>query len=340
MKKILIVLMIPMLAFQAVKGRKGTCGMAIAIDEPYFKHYAKELEPEPGTIKMEIIENLVKKLNEIYQSIDEVPTFFIQEIWLFKNFIPNSLDRVAVLNELSKYGTSEFCLVHLLTYRDFPGHLQGYAYAKTICESSHNTGFTTALNNQKSTPKDFVELAFAHEVGHNLGANHDTENDCADSGFLMGESIVDETDKLSSCSKNEIKNNLQKKRQRVKGCLNKKPPQKYSICGDFKVEGNEECDCGISFTDCNDPCCYASTISPEDLALNNSATPCRTHQAPRCIQPHLKPLLFSLAYPFLFIVSAVLILALGLTIDWKTNKICFAHVPQNNARIDTTEVKA
>ena len=343
--KQIIIFLIPMLAFQAVKGRKGNCGIAIAIDEPYIKNHFKGQEnlEDQSVIKAlkSIVENMVKKLNDIYNQVDEVPIFFIQEVWLFKDFIPNSLDRDAVLNELTKYGTSQFCIVHLLTYRDFQDGLQGYAY-NSICKHG-NTGFTTALNNQKNTPKDFVKLAFAHEVGHNLGALHDgqkkkdgrPENNCKKSGFLMGASIENETDKLSKCSKDQIRMNLQKMRPRYKDCLAQQPIENYSICGDLKVEGNEECDCGVSFTDCNDPCCYASTISPEDLSLNKSATPCRTHQAPRCIKPYLNPLLFSIAYPFLFIVSAVLILAVALTIDWKTKKIFFTHVTETNVRIET-----
>ena len=319
------------LSVQIVNSTNGKCGIIIAVDEPFFKEYAKE----NLTNLKQIIEDMVKKLNEIYSVLpNDVPEFFIQEVWQFMHFIPSSLDEKEVLEELSKYGTSQFCLVHLLTYRDFTGGLQGFAYVDTVCGKKQNTGFTTALNHQKRTSLDFVKLAFAHEIGHNLGASHDSSTTCKNDGnFLMGESIENETSELCQCTKKSIKDTLRHKR--TQDCFQDRQPEKYSICGNYKVEGNEECDCGISFTTCNDPCCYASTISPQDLTLNSSATPCRTHRAPRCTHPHLNPLLFSVAYPFIFIVSAVFMLAIGLTIDWKTKKICFAHVAQNNVRIDT-----
>ena len=78
--------------------------------------------------------------------MDYVPIFVLKEIWLFKYFCPDCLDKSTFLTELTKYGTKDFCIVHLLTYRDFPDGLQGYAYTGTICEYTSNTGFTTALN--------------------------------------------------------------------------------------------------------------------------------------------------------------------------------------------------
>ena len=51
------------------------------------------------------------------------------------------------------------------------------------------------------------------------------------------------------------------------------------------IEGAEECDCGMSYTTCSDPCCYAAHISPDDLSWNSTAVPCRTHRSPICINP-------------------------------------------------------
>ena len=44
----------------------------------------------------------------------------------------------------------------------------------------------------------------------------------------------------------------------------------------------EECDCGQSWSECEDPCCYPATLTPADLAANSSALPCTRHQQVTC----------------------------------------------------------
>ena len=67
----------------------------------------------------------------------------------------------------------------------------------------------------------------------------------------MGEMIENETQKLSSCTKTSIERTLNVKRGNsgTNQCLTKtkSKPEKVSICGDYIVEGDEECDCGISY---------------------------------------------------------------------------------------------
>ena len=60
----------------------------------------------------------------------------------------------------------------------------------------------------------------------------------------------------------------------------------FSSCGNYVIEGEEECDCGLSYLHCNDPCCYAAQIDPNDLASNHSATPCKTNNKRICQHPY------------------------------------------------------
>ena len=139
-------------------------------------------------------------------------------------------------------------------------------------------------------------MTFAHEVGHNMGAEHDEDAGCA-RGFIMSEagstkrSHMDQ--EFSNCSitaiHKQIKSVKNHRQRRKKTCikhrLQKSNDLDFSICGDYKVEGAEECDCGMSYTACSDPCCYAAHISPDDLSWNSTAVPCRTHRSPICINP-------------------------------------------------------
>ena len=49
--------------------------------------------------------------------------------------------------------------------------------------------------------------------------------------------------------------------------------------------GVEECDCGVDYTQCDDPCCYPAHISPWDTWMNKSAVPCRRNAKIACIDP-------------------------------------------------------
>ena len=75
----------------------------------------------------------------------------------------------------------------------------------------------------------------------------------------------------------------------------------FSVCGDYRVEGDEECDCGMSYETCSDPCCYAAHISPRDLSWNVSAVPCRRHRSPVCLKPFRGLLTFGVVMPWCFI---------------------------------------
>ena len=147
----------------------------------------------------------------------------------------------------------------------------------------------------KSSASDSV-MTFAHEVGHNMGAEHDEDAGCS-SGFIMSESGSPKRSHMdqefSNCSitaiHNQIKSVKNHRQRRKKTCFKhrfqKSNDLDFSICGDYKVDGDEECDCGMSYESCSDPCCYAAHISPDDLSWNESAVPCRTHRSPICINP-------------------------------------------------------
>lgn len=90
----------------------------------------------------------------------------------------------AFLNEHSQDDYSDYCLSYRFTYRDFDGGVVGLAYIAPqpgqnlrggICDgfsggSTLNTGIVTSLNFGRRIPATLSTLTFAHEAGHNFGA--------------------------------------------------------------------------------------------------------------------------------------------------------------------------
>lgn len=127
-------------------------------------------------------------------------------------YCADTLDATHTLVELSKTDHNNFCLSYLWTYRDFPGGTLGLAYvaelngnAGGLCEKfqsdvalqltsdytgrvSLNTGVVTFVNKNVRVPHRISEVTFAHELGHNFGAQHDPP-ECVPGGsvgnFLM-----------------------------------------------------------------------------------------------------------------------------------------------------------
>lgn len=168
-----------------------------------------------------------------------------------------------------------FCLAHLLTYRQFDTPVLGLAYVANprfgtiggICSPpqqhgdflyKHNTGISTSkgISGEALITRQ-ADLVVAHELGHNLGAEHDT-SECRPSSFNGGAYLMHpfavlgferNNRQLSKCSLQAIGRVIKRKASTCFiGVVN-------HICGNGIIEDNEECDGGdIGFTQ-NDPCC-------------------------------------------------------------------------------------
>ncbi|KAI0990462.1 hypothetical protein GJ496_005463 [Pomphorhynchus laevis] len=195
---------------------------------------------------------------------------------------PN-LDVLDFLNAHSQEDASEYCLSYTFTARNFQNGTLGLAWSGKskfqnssggICnkdskDQSFNGGIVTVLNFRTRVTMRTLELTFAHEIGHNLGAEHDSrEGPCAPhlqngGSFLMHSDAVEtggsNNDKFSSCSLQDISDTMvamiNNELRRKPNCL-AECDEKY--CGNRIVEDGEQCDCGFE-EDCRslgDTCCY------------------------------------------------------------------------------------
>ena len=75
--------------------------------------------------------------------------------------------------------TSDYCLAHLLLYRDV-GCVLGLGNLNGICKKATNTAWSkVVIDNDDETVN-----TIAHEVGHNFGSEHDGGDSQTYSGFF------------------------------------------------------------------------------------------------------------------------------------------------------------
>ncbi|TMS01311.1 Disintegrin and metalloproteinase domain-containing protein 9 [Larimichthys crocea] len=109
------------------------------------------------------------------------------------------------------------------------GGTAGMAFVSTVCSRSHGGGINAFTNNNVPSFASIV----AHELGHNLGMNHDDGRSCTGSR------------NFSSCSADDFEKMIL-----LTGgsCLLNvpRPDEAYSapFCGNRLVDMGEECDCG------------------------------------------------------------------------------------------------
>ncbi|XP_057590735.1 disintegrin and metalloproteinase domain-containing protein 8 isoform X2 [Hippopotamus amphibius kiboko] len=150
----------------------------------------------------------------------------------------------------------------LITAVDFTGTTVGLARVSSMC--SQGSG---AVNQDHSPNPVGVASTMAHEMGHNLGMDHD-ENvpGCycpvpqAGGGCVMAASISSVFPRrFSHCSQADLETFVEKPRT---ACLVDAPdPDRLvggPVCGNGFVERGEQCDCGPP-EDCRNRCCNAST---------------------------------------------------------------------------------
>uniref|UniRef100_A0A8C9U7P9 ADAM metallopeptidase domain 28 n=1 Tax=Scleropages formosus TaxID=113540 RepID=A0A8C9U7P9_SCLFO len=147
---------------------------------------------------------------------------------------------------------------HLISGIDFDGATVGLAYIGSLC-TGHSTGVVQDHNSRAIA----VGATLAHEMGHNLGMNHDSSSCiCTGSTCIMSAALsYDIPENFSSCSDANYEQFLT---SRNPPCLFNKPDYMSLIstpkCGNGFVENGEQCDCG-TVEECKNPCCNATTCT-------------------------------------------------------------------------------
>lgn len=183
------------------------------------------------------------------------------EVWTASDKAVISVDHHASLDNFCAYkaaslpqATIDHDVAQLITGFDFTGSVAGYAPVESMCSSDRSCGVNMDFSDIKATAQ-----TMAHEMGHNLGMNHDDGRSCGtchySKGCIMGAVSGPNDDPMAwtQCSVDDINSNTWM-------CLTELPSTNFAkMCGNGIKEEGEECDCGTE-AECPtaDPCCQTT----------------------------------------------------------------------------------
>ncbi|XP_071435262.1 disintegrin and metalloproteinase domain-containing protein 9-like [Pithys albifrons albifrons] len=229
----------------------------IVVDKEKFEDFGKS-----ETEVREHMVQLANFLDSMYIMLNIRIVLVGLEIWKYENIISTDGGAGDVLANFVQWREKNLVLrrrhdsAQLVLKKGFGG-TAGMAYVGTVCSKSHAGGINVF---GRISIQMFASI-MAHELGHNLGMNHDDERvcNCGASSCIMS-SGASGSRNFSSCSAEDFE-----KLTLNKGgsCLLNvpRPDETYSVpyCGNRLVDAGEECDCGSPKECESDPCCEPGT---------------------------------------------------------------------------------
>ncbi|XP_032869725.1 disintegrin and metalloproteinase domain-containing protein 28 isoform X1 [Amblyraja radiata] len=153
--------------------------------------------------------------------------------------------------------------IQFITYVDFNGDTIGLAQVAAMC-----TGGSGAVNQDHTSNVHGVASTMAHEMGHNLGMNHDNSACLCKSASCIMSPVLSASlpTEFSSCSHQNFQSFTL---SHTASCMRDVPSLEEivaaPICGNHFVEKGEDCDCGTA-KECQNPCCEPRTCKLKEEA--------------------------------------------------------------------------
>nr|XP_046242494.1 disintegrin and metalloproteinase domain-containing protein 9 isoform X2 [Scatophagus argus] len=206
--------------------------------------------------------HLANFVDSIYMQLNVRVVLVGLEIWTQQNLISTDGAAGEVLSRFTQWREKELVprrrhdSAQLILKKSFGG-TAGMAFVSTVCSRSHGGGINAFTNNNIPSFASIV----AHELGHNLGMNHDDGRPCTcPTAACIMNSGATGSKNFSSCSADDFEKMIL-----LTGgtCLLNvpRPDEAYSApyCGNRLVDMGEECDCGSQKECEEDPCCEYQT---------------------------------------------------------------------------------
>ncbi|XP_049880510.1 disintegrin and metalloproteinase domain-containing protein 19 [Pectinophora gossypiella] len=214
-------------------------------------------------------------INSVYSPLNIFIALVGVVVWSEQDEIPLEENGDRTLTNFLQYRKTRLLAeikndnAQLLTRQKFQDGVVGKALKGPICTYEFSGGVST----NHSTVIGLVATTIAHEMGHNLGMEHDTEEQCKcpDEKCIMSPSSTSVTPAhWSSCS---LKSLALAFERGMDYCLRNKPKRLFDspTCGNGFVEPGEQCDCGTMADKTERNMCHMC-CHPETCMLRRNAT--------------------------------------------------------------------
>uniref|UniRef100_A0A7N4PMJ1 ADAM metallopeptidase domain 12 n=1 Tax=Sarcophilus harrisii TaxID=9305 RepID=A0A7N4PMJ1_SARHA len=249
--------------------------LVIVADNREFQRQGKDVEK----VKQRLIE-IANHVDKFYRPLNIRIVLVGVEVWNDIDKCSISQDPFTSLHEFLDWRKMKLLPrkphdnAQLVSGVYFQGTTIGMAPIMSMCTAEQSGG---VVMDHSDSPLG-AAVTLAHELGHNLGMNHDTlERGCHcqamtdKGGCIMNPSTGYPFPVMfSSCSRRDVETSLEKG---MGMCLFNLPDIKEAFggqkCGNGYVEEGEECDCGEP-DECTNPCCNATTctLKPEAVCAH------------------------------------------------------------------------
>uniref|UniRef100_A0A3B5LVI6 Uncharacterized protein n=1 Tax=Xiphophorus couchianus TaxID=32473 RepID=A0A3B5LVI6_9TELE len=231
--------------------------LLLVVDNDRFKH----MNGNETAVREQMV-HLANLIDGIYMQLNVRVVLVGLDIWTKQNLINTEGGAGEVLSRFTQWREKELVSrrrhdsAQLILMKSF-GVTAGMAFVSTVCSRSHGGGINAFLNNNVAAFASIV----AHELGHNLGMNHDDGRTCScPAAACIMHSGATGSRNFSSCSADDFEKMILS----MGGtCLLNvpRPDEAYSppYCGNRLVDVGEECDCGSEKECEEDPCCEYRT---------------------------------------------------------------------------------
>uniref|UniRef100_A0A2I3H7I1 ADAM metallopeptidase domain 8 n=1 Tax=Nomascus leucogenys TaxID=61853 RepID=A0A2I3H7I1_NOMLE len=225
---------------------------------------------------------VVNHVDKLYQKLNFRVVLVGLEIWNSQDRFHVSPNPSDTLENLLAWQARQLTRRHLHDNVgvDFTGTTVGFARVSAMC--SHSSG---AVNQDHSKNPMGVACTMAHEMGHNLGMDHDEnvqgcrcqEHSKAGRCIMAGSIGSSFPRMFSDCSQAYLESFLERPQS---ACLANAPDLSHlvggPVCGNLFVERGEQCDCGPP-EDCRNRCCNSTTcqLCAHGTCCQESGEPCR-----------------------------------------------------------------
>ncbi|XP_059497111.1 zinc metalloproteinase-disintegrin-like crotastatin [Stegostoma tigrinum] len=230
--------------------------MYVVADNSEYRHFGSV-----EALRSRVFE-AVNHINLLYKPLRTHVALIGLEIWSSRDQFLVEKDSGRTLTSMLEWRRTkllprkEHDNIQFITHVDFIGDTIGLAQVSAMC-----TGGSGAINQDHSRNVHGVASTMAHEMGHNLGMNHDDNTCLCKSEPCIMSPVLSSVlpTEFSSCSHLQLQKFVV---THTATCLRDTPEQDEivarPICGNRFLERGEECDCGTP-EECLNPCCDAQT---------------------------------------------------------------------------------